>query len=123
MKKTKEDNVVSIAKQIEEFFKETGQEVFIEAEGRPSVIEKFIDVYNCRYGHHIDEDENGIIVLQDDANKWGLELRMYFNDKSGIPSAINVTKTRGYRGEYLYRINDIQLIRDMFSLGYEIGCN
>ena len=121
--KTKGDNIVSIAKRIDEFFKETEQEVFIEAEGKPSVIEKFIGEYNYRYGHHIDEHENGIIVLQDDANKWGLELRMYFNDKSGIPSMINVTKTRGYRGEYLYRINDIQLIQDMFSLGYEIGCN
>ena len=114
---------MNIAKQIAEFLEKTGQNVFIEAEGKPSVIEKFIRAYNDEYGHCIDEDEEGIIVLQDDANKWGLELRMYFNDKSGIPSAVNVTRTKGYRGEYSYRINDIQLIKEMFSLGYEIGCN
>lgn len=114
---------MNIANQIDDFFRETEQEVFIEAEGKPSVIESFINDYNYRYGHHIDEHEEGIIVLQKNANKWGLELRMYFNDKSGIPSTIHVTKTRGYRGEYSFRINDIQLINDMFSLGYEIGCN
>ena len=114
---------MSIANQIDEFFKETDQQVFIEAEGRPQVIEKFIDDYNYKYGHSIDEDEDGIIVLQPDADKRGLELRMYFNDQTGIPSGIRVTRTRGYRGEYLYRINDNQLIYDMFSLGYKIGYN
>ena len=114
---------MSIAEQIDKFFRETEQEVFIEAEGKPSVIKKFIRTYNYEYDHRIDEYEKGIIVLQNDANKRGLELRMYFNDKSGIPSEIRITRTKGYRGEYLYRINDNELIRDMFSLGYEIGYN
>lgn len=114
---------MSLAEKIDDFFKESEQEVFIEAEGKPKKIEKFIDNYNAEYNHNINESEDGIIVLQDDANKWGLELRMYFNDKSGIPSGVSVTKTKGYRGEYSYRINDIGLIYDMFSLGYEIGCN
>ena len=114
---------MSIAKQIDDFFKETDQSVFIEAEGKPPIIEKFINDYNHKYGHSIDENEDGIIVLQPNANKWALELRMYFNDKSGIPSVIHVTRTKGYRGEYSYRINDNQLIYDMFSLGYEIGYN
>lgn len=108
---------------LDSFFKQSNQEVFIEAEGKPSVIHNFINQYNSNYGHYIDESEDGIIVLQKDANKWGLELRMYFNDKSGVPAEIHVTKTKGYRGEYSFRINDIDLINGMFSLGYEIGCN
>ncbi len=114
---------MNYAKSLDNFFKQSNQEVFIEAEGKPSVIFKFIDHYNSNYGHCIDESEDGIIVLQKDANKWGLELRMYFNDKSGVPAGIHVTKTKGYRGDYSYRINDIDLINEMFSLGYEIGCN
>lgn len=108
---------------LDNFFRQSHQEVFIEAEGKPSVIRNFIKRYNSNYGHHINENEDGIIVLQEDANKWGLELRMYFDDKSGVPKEINVTKTKGYRGEYSFRINDINLINQMFSLGYEIGCN
>lgn len=114
---------MSIAEQIDDFFNETGQHVFIEAEGKPPIIEKFLNDYNYKYGHSIDEDEDGIIVLQPDADKRGLELRMYFHDNSGIPSAIHVTRTKGYRGEYSYRINDNHLIYDMFSLGYELGYN
>ena len=114
---------MDIAEQLDEFFRESGQEVFIEAEGKPKVIFNFINDYNARFGHGIDEKEDGIIVLKDDANKWGLELRMYFNDKSGVPHTIHVTKTKGYRGNYDFRINDIDLIDEMFSLGYEIGIN
>lgn len=114
---------MSVAKELDEFFRESRQEVFIEAEGKPKVIINFINDYNARFGHSIDEEEDGIIVLQEDADKWGLELRMYFNDKSGVPDSIHVTNTRGYRGNYSCRINDSDLIDKMFSLGYCIGKN
>lgn len=114
---------MSIAEEIDDFFRKSGQKVFIEVEGKPSDIKRFISEYNVKYGGDLDKHEDGIIILKDDANKWGIELRMYFNDKTGIPSGVNVTKNRVYRSEYFFRINDVNLIRQMFSLGYKIGRN
>ena len=62
----------------------------------------------------------GIIVLEEDANKWGLELRLYLHYN---PSFIKATRNKVYRGEYGYRINDVDIIKDMFKLGYRIGLN
>lgn len=114
---------MSIAEEIDDFFTESGQEVFIEVEGKPSDIDQFILNYNSQYGYNLDRHEDGVIVLKENANKWGIELRMYFSDETGIPSNVSVTKNRVYRSEYYYRINDVELIRQMFSLGYKIGRN
>lgn len=110
-------------KMIDDFFRTVGQEVFIEAEGRRSRIESFLREYNEKYNESLQIPHDGLIVLQDNANKWGLELRMYFNDKSGIPKGINVTKNSVYRPEYRFRINDVILINSLFDYGYRIGLN
>jgi hypothetical protein len=108
---------------IDDFFKTTRQAVFIEAEGKPSRIQSFIDDYNNQYNEMLRMDDDGLIVLQDDANKWGLELRLYFNDKSGIPDGVRVTRNSVYRPEYKFRINDISVIKELFNYGYRIGLN
>lgn len=114
---------MGIVERINEFFETTGQEIFIEAEGKPSRIRNFIDDYNNRYNEALQMMDDGLIVLQDDANKWGLELRLYFNDKSGIPDEVKVTRNSVYRPEYKFRINDIDIIMSLFDYGYRIGLN
>lgn len=114
---------MSIAQELDYFFRSTGQSVFIEAEGTPQKIQKFINNYNSSFRHSIDERENGIIVLEDDANKWALELRLYFVNREGIPNGVHITHTSVYRGEYPYRINNNKVIYDLFELGYCIGIN
>ena len=57
------------------------------------------------------------------ANKWGLELRCYFNDRNGFPGGVQITSNRAYRPEYSYRFNDVDVIWDLFNLGYRIGIN
>lgn len=114
---------MSQARDVDSFIKITRQDAFIEAEGKPNIIQKFIEEYNSKYSPTISVHSEGIIKLQDDANKWGLELRLYLHDKEGLPAGISVTKNKQYRCEYSYRINDIDLIRELFELGYRIGLN
>lgn len=49
-----------------------------------------------------------------------LELRLYLHF---CPSGIQVTRNRVYRKEYEYRINDVDVIWELFDLGYRIGLN
>lgn len=57
---------------------------------------------------------NGLIL------QWGVELRLYLNNS---PEFKHATVNRKYRPEYSFRINDNDLINEMFNLGYRIGLN
>ena len=108
------------AQQLDNFIKSSKSDVFIEAEGRPSRLSNFYADYNSSYAPAIENSTDGIIVLEEDANKWGLELRLYLHKK---PDFVPTTKNTVYRSEYAYRINDVDLIFDLFALGYRIGLN
>lgn len=110
----------SIAKQLNMLIRSNGLPVFVEAEGRPSRLANFYAEYNARYNPAINGNTDGIIVLEENANKWGLELRLYLHFS---PSCIQVTHNRTYRKEYEYRINDVDVIWELFDLGYRIGLN
>ena len=88
---------MSIARDLDEFIKNSRDNVFIEAEGKPSRLKKFYTEYNEMYSPSINNNTNGIIVLEEDANKWGLELRLYLHYN---PSFIKATRNKVYRGEY-----------------------
>lgn len=111
---------MSVAQELDRFIKSSGKEVFIEAEAKPSRLRNFYEQYNSRYRPMINDNTNGIIVLEEDANKWGLELRLYLHI---CPSFIQTTRNTVYRSEYSYRINDVDVILEMFDLGYRIGIN
>lgn len=111
---------MSIAYELDKFIKESGDNIFIEAEGKPSRLKKFYAEYNSMYSPSINDSTNGIIVLENNANKWGLELRLYLHHS---PTCVQATRNRTYRCEYAYRINDVDVIREMFELGYRIGLN
>ncbi len=95
-------------------------DIFIEAEGRQSSLINFFDRYNRQYAPTINNNTDGIISLDDTANKWGVELRLYLH---AAPPFINSTRNTAYRTEYQYRINDNDLIWGLFNLGYRIGLN
>lgn len=114
---------MGIAQQIDQFIKSTNQNVFIEAEAKDSKMQNFIREYNTRFSEQLSISDNGIITLHDNANKWGLELRCYFNNKNGFPIGVNITSNRVYRSEYSYRFNDVDVIWELFDLGYRIGIN
>lgn len=111
---------MGVAKDLDRFIRTSGDEVFIEAEGKPSRLRNFYAKYNGMYTPEINNDTDGIIVLEEDANKWGLELRLYLHNR---PSCIQATKNTVYRSEYSYRVNDVNVIWELFDLGYRIGLN
>ena len=100
------------------------EECFIEAEAKPSHMTKFIDTYNCKYGASLSLSDEGIILLQDDANKWGLELRLYVRTCPPLRvKALGFTHNDAYRDDFSYRLNDNKIIKYLFDLGYRIGLN
>ena len=111
---------MSLAAQLDSFIKQNADHVFIEAEGKPSTLKNFFTSYNSLYSPSISNQTDGIICLEETANKWGLELRLYLHYS---PNFIHATSTSSYRNNYPYRINDKNLIEDLFILGYRIGLN
>ena len=80
-----------------------------------------IAIIDYKIDSEVDIDESKVtIALDEDANKWGLELRLYLHHK---PDCIISTRNTVYRSEYSYRINDTNVISEMFDLGYRIGLN
>lgn len=108
-----------------QFINLSNQDVFIEAEAKPERINNFISHYNSTYGQSINTNTDGIIRLQSDANKWGLELRLYLHSTTGMPAAYlrKTSHNDNYRGEYRYRLNDNAIINELFANGYRIGVN
>lgn len=102
--------------------KTQGLSFFIEAEAKPTRMQKFIDDYNRQYRPNINQFTDGIIELQKDADKWGLELRLYVPTEPTY-SPHGFTKNRAYRGEYSYRLNDNNIIEKLFERGYCVGLN
>jgi len=100
------------------------EECFIEAEGRPSALNGFINKYNKDYGLHLSINDNGIICLGNDANKWGLELRLYVrNCPPASVKSLGFTHNIHYRDNFSYRLNNNQVISFLFSRDYKIGFN
>jgi len=63
-------------------------------------------------------------VWPDGANKWGVELRLYFISDANLPNALNVlcvnNNRHGYE-QYDKRINNNDFIYDLFSRGYVLN--
>ena len=114
---------MSIANLIDDFFKKTGQTVFIEAEGLESTIQRFIAEYNSKFSETITASGEGIICLPENKNKWGLELRCYFSNANEFPDMHLVTENPYYRPGYQFRFNNNDIIWQLFELGYRIGNN
>ncbi len=110
----------SLANQLDMFIRNNNDDVFIEVEGKRDKLESFICRYNSQYGCNINMETDGIMLLSDDVDKWGVELRLYLNNS---PEFMRATRNRAYRPEYSFRINDNVLISEMFNLGYRIGRN
>ena len=100
-----------------------GNSFFIEAEGKPGVINNFIINYNATHRGRIDDQSEGIILLENNANKWGLELRLYVPETPPVALLKMFTRNTVYRSEYKYRLNDNGLISELLKIGYKIGLN
>lgn len=100
------------------------EDFFIEAEAKPSRMRNFIDEYNRSYNEDLSIHDDGIILLQEDANKWGLELRVYV--RTCPPENVRrlgFTHNEAYRNDFSYRLNNNEIVQYLFEQGYRIGMN
>jgi DNA modification methylase len=107
------------------FLQRSDQRFFIEAEAREDKMLEFISDYNSRHQAAITLETDGICLLGD-VDKWGVELRIYFNDTHNIPAYWNSRKylNKKYRSDqFQYRLDDNSLARYLFDNGYVIGYN
>ena len=100
-----------------------GISFFIEAEGRPQRIRNFVIGYNTSHNEFITEQSEGIILLDENSNKWGLELRLYVTETPPPTLLRMFTRNTVYRSEYRFRLNDNGLISQLLNLGYKVGFN
>lgn len=103
--------------------KQNGGTFFIEAEAKPGIMTTFINDYNQTHTPAITLNSEGIIVLQKDANKWALELRLYVPVAPPADIAHLFGRNTVYKAEYSYRLNDNRIIRELFNNGCRIGLN
>ena len=116
-----------LARQIDQFFRTTGQNVFIEAEAKRGTMLGFLNEYNQRRNENLSLEagaQNGVVTLEENANKWGLELRCYFTNCTGFPEGIHITDNPVYKPGYQFRFNDVDVIKSLiYDFGYKIGFN
>lgn len=100
------------------------EEFFIEAEAKPSRMRNFIAEYNETYNENLTFQDDGMIILQEDANKWGLELRLYvYNRPPENIYRLGFTHNNAYRDNFSFRLNDNDAVLFLFEQGYKIGFN
>ena len=101
--------------------------VWLEAEVHKHKQSEFSQRYLTATGEFVCPGDP--LQYQDQPNKWGAELRIYFNmdedDLSSLRSKYSVEEKRGYlSNRFQYRINDNnlwwQLVEDY---GYRLGPN
>lgn len=103
----------------------SGINFFIEAEARESRMNRFISEYNSKYTPMVNIDSDGICVLGE-VDKWGIELRIYLNDTSGMPVNWQNRKYRNnlyHKDEFSFRIDDNALVKELFNNGFKLGYN
>lgn len=100
------------------------EECFIEAEAKPTRMRNFIDNYNTKYGENLLITDGGLILLQENADKRGLELRLYVrNCPPPNIKSLGFARNNAYRNEFGYRINSNRIVEYLFDHGYRIGMN
>ena len=102
--------------------------MFLEAEVAPTGLNKFEARYQAATGASISPGTTP--HYQEQTNKWGAELRVYFNDAAvaatlGSAGLHVETRSTGYlSGDYTFRVNDNNLWWELVeSHGLSLGTN
>ncbi|MBW2135819.1 MAG: hypothetical protein JRG72_11445, partial [Deltaproteobacteria bacterium] len=101
-------------------------EIYLEAEVAPRVRETFERRYFDATGIQVSPGRPSEYQMQ--TNKWGAELRIYFNSERLADylrsRGINIEGARFYRPEYLYRVNNNDIWWNLIEqYGYRLGRN
>lgn len=108
-----------------DFFKKDATDVVLEVEVKPAAAARFESRYQNITGKPPVIGEG----YQHQPNKWGLEVRVYFNSKVDMShefTTINVHVEEGerpYRDRWDYRLNDSDFFWSLVEAGYRLGEN
>jgi len=108
------------------YLRSSKERFFIEVEAKPDKMDGFIAWYNAAYSPIINSETDGVCILSEYVDKWSYELRIYLNDIENMPEHWLDRKyeNRKYRSdEFAYRIDDNNLVRELFNCGFKIGYN
>lgn len=109
------------------YLRESNCEVLIEAEMPSSSQTRFENIYSTSTGGAplpARTDCAPYYVWEPGANKWGVELRLYFVSDPNIPNALDemcVNNNRPGYERYDKRINNNEFIYDLFENGFVLG--
>lgn len=98
----------------------------LEAEAKEERLRSFFEEYGNITNERLTFNTDGIVLLQDDADKWGLELRIYISDTTNFPQEYSRYLTTNTRFEEYYqaydaRLNNNNLIIQLIRIGFRIG--
>ncbi|MCP9200813.1 hypothetical protein MKO06_12910 [Gramella sp. GC03-9] len=110
------------------YFTQPNIQTYIEAEVAHTSRNRFERDYAEFTGNQplpVDTNSKPYFVLAPNANKWGIELRIYFTeDEDNIPEFLDALATSNTRPGYeMYdkRINNNELINYLLSRGFTLG--
>jgi hypothetical protein len=109
-----------------DYFTKPNMQVYIEAESAHSSRLRFEVNYALLTNNQPlppNTDERPYFVLQPTADKWGIELRIYFiaDNLPDFLDEISTSNTRPGYEEFDRRINNNELINYLFSRGFTLG--
>lgn len=108
------------------YIRRSGQQVLIEAEAKSGKMNKFIAEHNAKYGRSVTINDESIRVLHNYADKWSLQLRIYFEHIDDMPKefgALAKDNNTFYPEIYTYKINGAEIVEGLFERGFHIGEN
>jgi hypothetical protein len=116
----------------QEFFQAAGyfanpiRNTRIEIEARAKTINNYNPTYVALTGAPIPIGSDSVYILPDNANKWGREMRLYFNEsnQAGTPHLVSQLMTVGGRPGYAIwnqRLNSKDIIDELFEIGFTLS--
>ena len=98
-------------------FLQDQNDFYIEVEGKLPQIQK-------KLGLNLTEKDDGVCALDKNANKWGLEYRLYTHERPTPPLGNSFHSNTEFRHtEYEYRLSDNDLVSSLLSSGFHLGRN
>lgn len=98
----------------------------IEIEAREMIVNKYAPQYLAQTGINLPFGADCVTSLDNNANKWGREMRLYFTvtNPADIPQLVSQIMTVGGRPGYDtwdQRVNNREIIDDLFDIGFTLG--
>jgi hypothetical protein len=113
--------------EIRTYLADPNRNLLIEAEMSNSRRDSFVNQYEILTGNYpLPQNENEVpfLVLDPGSNKWGLELRGYFNSDDNIPDSLQnlcIANNRPGYEQFNTRLNNNEVILYLFENGFILG--